>query len=81
MAENTEGSSGNAGRQRSIKTRETVKDVRVIEKGQNLSGHLKETFVRTKENTKSVLDDSQDDGTGYREAVAHKALEDLTTRG
>ena len=68
MAENTEGSSGNAGRQRAIKTRETVKDVRVIEKGQNVSGHLKEEFIRTKQNTKSLMDDSQDDGTGYAAA-------------
>ena len=68
MAERMEEGFGKTGRQRAIKTRERVKDVRVIEKGQNLSGHLKEEFIRTKQNTKSLLDDSQDDGTGYAAA-------------
>lgn len=65
MAEHMDERRSMAGKQRAIKTRETTKDVKVVDKVQDLSGHLKETYIRTKENTKSVLDDSRDDGTNY----------------
>ncbi|MBQ9030698.1 MAG: CHAP domain-containing protein [Parasporobacterium sp.] len=65
MAEDLEENNGRAGKQRAIKTREATKNVRVVDKAQNLSSHLKENMIRTKEKTKSVLDDSQDDGINY----------------
>ncbi|MBR3245667.1 MAG: CHAP domain-containing protein [Parasporobacterium sp.] len=65
MAESMDERRSMSGKQRAIKTRSVTKDVRVVDKAHGLSGHLKETYIRTKENTKSVLDDSRDDGTNY----------------
>ena len=81
MAENMNENAGGSNRQRTIKTREVTKDVRVIDKAQNLSGHLKEEFVRTKDKAKNVLDDSHDDGTNYAVDRSEDTAETVVCEG
>jgi len=48
-----------------IRIRETRKDIRALDRAENLSGSLREEYVRTKEHVNGVLDDSREDSTQY----------------
>ena len=50
---------------RNVKTKETVKDIRVFDHANDLTNHARETYIRTKNRTQSMLDESYEDSADY----------------
>ena len=59
-----------------IKTRETVKDVKVIDKAKVASAHMRKAFVRTKDQAENLMDDGQVSPSEYAEDKIRYAAED-----
>lgn len=61
-----------------IKTRETVKDVKVIDKAAVAGERMRNAFVRTKDQTQNLMDDGQMSPSEYAEDKIRYALEDTS---
>lgn len=59
-----------------IKTKETVKDIKALDKTVDASTRMKETFVRTKERTQSLNDDGQNSANEYAENRVESGMRD-----
>jgi hypothetical protein len=60
-----------------IKTRETVKDVKVLDKAAVASQRMKDAFVRTKDQAENLMDDGQITPSEYAEDKIQYAAEDM----
>ena len=61
-----------------IKTREIVKDVKVIDKAAVAGERMRSAFVRTKDQTENLMDDGQASPSEYAEDKIRYAVEDTT---
>ena len=61
-----------------IKTRETVKNVKVLDKAAVASENMKKAFIRTKDQTQNLADDGQVSSTEYASDQMQYAAEDIT---
>jgi hypothetical protein len=61
-----------------IKTRETVKDVKAIDKVAVASQRMKDAFVRTKDQAENLMDDGQISPSEYAEDKIQYAAEDVS---
>ena len=61
-----------------IKTRETVKDVKAIDKAAVASQRMKDAFVRTKDQAENLMDDGQISPSEYAEDKIQYAAEDVS---
>ena len=61
-----------------IKIRETVKDVKVIDKAAVAGERMRNAFVRTKDQTQNLMDDGQTSPSEYAEDKIRYALEDTS---
>lgn len=61
-----------------IKTRETVKDVKAIDKAAVAGERMRNAFVRTKDQTQNLMDDGQTSPSEYAEDKIRYALEDTS---
>ncbi len=61
-----------------IKTRETVKDIKVIDKAAVAGERMKNAFIRSKDGTSNLMDDRQATPSEYAEDKVLYAAEDLT---
>lgn len=68
-----------------IKTRETVKDIKVFDRTANISKHMKDTFIKSKDTAEQTQDSGEqspenyasDKAMGSAERVTHKAVGNL----
>ena len=61
-----------------IKTREIVKDVKVIDKAAVAGERMRSAFVRTKDQAENLMDDGQASPSEYAEDKIRYAVEDTT---
>ena len=61
-----------------IKTREIVKDVKVIDKAAVAGERMRNAFIRTKDQTQNLMDDGQASPSEYAEDKIRYAVEDTT---
>ena len=59
-----------------IKTREGTHNIKVIDKAANVSDHMRDTFVRTKDTMRNLSDDGQVSPSEYAEDQLKYASED-----
>jgi hypothetical protein len=59
-----------------IKTRETVKDIKVLDKAGEVSKHMKDAFIRAKDTAENLSDDGQISPSEYAEDKIKYAAED-----
>lgn len=59
-----------------IKTKETVKDIKALDKAADVSTRMKESFVRTKERTTSLNDDGQNSANEHAENQVESGMRD-----
>jgi hypothetical protein len=59
-----------------IKTRETVKDIKVLDKAGEMSKHMKDAFIRAKDTAENLSDDGQISPSEYAEDKIKYAAED-----
>lgn len=60
-----------------IKTRETVKDIKILDKSAEVSRHMKDAFVRAKDTAENLSDDGQVSPSEYAEDKIKYAVEDV----
>ena len=60
-----------------IKTKETVKDIRVFDKAGDVTRHMKDAFIRAKDTTENLSDDGQVSPSEYAEDKVKYAAEGL----
>lgn len=60
-----------------IKTRETVKDIKILDKSAEVSRHMKDAFVRAKDTAENLSDDGQISPSEYAEDKIKYAAEDV----
>ena len=63
-----------------IKTRESTKDIKVLDKATVVSERMKTTLVRSKDQAENLMDDGQISPSEYAEDKIRYAAEDLTDR-
>ena len=61
-----------------IKTREKVKDIKVLDKAAVAGERMKQAFVRSKDQAENLLDDGQVSPSEYAEDKIRYAAEDVT---
>ena len=62
-----------------IKTREIVKDVKVIDKAAVAGERMRNAFIRTKDQTQNLMDDGQASPSEYAEDKIRYAVEDTAS--
>ena len=60
-----------------IKTRETVKDIKVLDKAAVAGERMKDAFIRTKDTVQNLSDDGQVSPTEYAEDKIQYAAQDV----
>ena len=60
-----------------IKTKETVKDIKVLDKAADVSRHMKDAFIRAKDKAENLSDDGKISPTEYAEDNIKYAAEDV----
>lgn len=63
-----------------IKTRESVKNVKVLDKAAVASENIKKAFIRTKEKGQNLVDDGQASPSEYASDNLQYAVEDITQK-
>lgn len=63
-----------------IKTRETVKNVKVLDKAAVTSENMKKAFIRTKDQAQNLADDGQVSSSEYASDQLQYAAEDITQK-
>lgn len=61
-----------------IKTRETVKDIKILDKASVAGERMKQTFIRSKDTAQNLMDDGQVSPSEYAEDKIKYAVEDVT---
>lgn len=61
-----------------IKTRETVKDIKALDKAAVAGERMRDAFIRTKDQTQNLMDDGQVSPSEYASDQMQYAVEDLT---
>lgn len=61
-----------------IKTRDTVKDIRTLDRAANMTDRMKNAYVRTKEQTEQTQRSDADSPVGYAEDRATEKAQDMT---
>ena len=61
-----------------IKTRESVKDIKILDKAAVASEHMKTALVRSKDQAENLMDDGQISPSEYAEDKIRYAAEDVT---
>lgn len=59
-----------------IKTRETVKDIKILDKSAEVSRHMKDAFIRAKDTAENLSDDGQVSPSEYAEDKIKYAADD-----
>ena len=60
-----------------IKTRETVKDIKILDKSAEVSRHMKDAFIRAKDTAENLSDDGQISPSEYAEDKIKYAADDV----
>ena len=60
-----------------IKTRETVKDIKILDKASVAGGRMKQAFIRSKDTAQNLMDDGQVSPSEYAEDKIRYAAEDV----
>ena len=60
-----------------IKTRETVKDIKILDKSAEVSRHMKDAFIRAKDTAENLSDDGQVSPSEYAEDKIKYAADDV----
>ena len=60
-----------------IKTRETVKDIKILDKAAVAGERMKQAFVRSKDTAQNLMDDGQVSPSEYAEDKIRYAAEDV----
>ena len=68
---------GKGGRHEQDKTRETVKDIKVLDKAAVAGERMKDAFIRTKDTVQNLSDDGQVSPTEYAEDKIQYAAQDV----
>lgn len=64
-----------------IKTRESVKDIKILDKAAVVSERMKTALVRSKDQAENLMDDGQISPSEYAEDKIRYAAEDVTDQG
>ena len=60
-----------------IKTRETVKDIKILDKASVAGERMKQAFIRSKDTAQNLMDDGQVSPSEYAEDKIRYAAEDV----
>lgn len=61
-----------------IKTKNTRKDIKIFDKASTVGDKMKDSYIRTKNNTENLADDGHNSPTEYAENNIRSAVEDVT---
>lgn len=61
-----------------IKTRDTVKDIRTLDRAANIATRMKDAYARTKEQSEQTQRENADSPMGYAEDRATESVQDMT---
>lgn len=63
-----------------IKTKETKRDIRILDRNGNLAEHMKSTVIRSRDHAENLMDDGQESPTEYAGDTARDTLKDSGSR-